>query len=321
MSGSEYDSAVTKMNVFARVSPEQKFRIIQTLKKQHVVAYQGDGINDAPSLKLADVSIAVDSATDIAKESADIVLLNKSLEVIINGITDGRSIFVNINKYIKYTMASNFGMFIALSVLYLFSATLPILPIQILLNSLLSDLPLTTVYSDKVDDDEVVKPEKHDVTELLLISVVLGLPTGLFERVSFLVLQGARSEDRLNNANPQVPAAQQNVLWYNKPHMMDYIQPILIILAVLIGTASIFYFYFSTDIFSSILKLPLKLISGGMLAIDIGVILVGLMAYETSKGVNMSVLGLPLSTCFYVLYFLGSFLVIFGSSKFARRPS
>ena len=102
---------------------------------------------------------------------------------------------------------------------------------------------------------------------------------------------------------------------------MDYIQPILIILAVLIGTASIFYFYFSTDIFSSILKLPLKLISGGMLAIDIGVILVGLMAYETSKGVNMSVLGLPLSTCFYVLYFLGSFLVIFGSSKFARRPS
>ena len=188
MSGSEYDSAVTKMNVFARVSPEQKFRIIQTLKKQHVVAYQGDGINDAPSLKLADVSIAVDSATDIAKESADIVLLNKSLEVIINGITDGRSIFVNINKYIKYTMASNFGMFIALSVLYLFSATLPILPIQILLNSLLSDLPLTTVYSDKVDDDEVVKPEKHDVKELLLISVVLGLPTGLFEIVYFLFI-------------------------------------------------------------------------------------------------------------------------------------
>jgi len=188
LSPGEFDKAVMASNVFARVSPTQKFNIIQALKKQYVVAYQGDGINDAPALKLADVAIAVNSATDIAKENADIVLLNKSLEVIINGVKYGRSIFVNINKYIRYTMLNNFGMFIALSVMYLLSASLPILAVQVLLNNLFGDIPLITVSADTVDDEEVVRPEQHNIRELIMLSLVLGVPTALFELLYFVIV-------------------------------------------------------------------------------------------------------------------------------------
>jgi Mg2+-importing ATPase len=193
MSQAEFKIAVQSCNVFARVSPTQKFNIIKALKETNVVAYQGDGINDAPSLKLADVAIAVNSATDIAKEDSDIVLLNKSLEVIINGIDYGRSVFVNINKYIKYTMISNFGNLIALSVLYLVSANLPLLPVQVLLTSVITDIPLITISSDSVESGEVTKPEKQNIRELILISLLLGVPTALFE-VFYFVLIRAQSQ-------------------------------------------------------------------------------------------------------------------------------
>jgi Mg2+-importing ATPase len=189
MNEKDFATAVHETNVFARVTPEQKFAIIKALKKDYVVAYQGDGINDAPALKLADVAVAVNSATDIAKENADIVLLNKSLEVITNGVVYGRSIFINVNKYIKYTMANNFGILIALSILYLFSSILPILPIQALLNNLIGDIPLITVFSDNVDDEEIVKPEKHNMKEMIFISLVLGLPTAIFEIVYFVFIR------------------------------------------------------------------------------------------------------------------------------------
>ena len=174
LSADQLKRAVTDCNVFARVSPEQKFAIIQSLKADDVVAYQGDGINDAPSLKLADVGIAVDSATDVAKASADIILLNKDLGVIINGIRYGRTIFANINKYIKYTMVGNFGNFFALALLYLLSSSLPLLPRQVLLGSLLTDLPLITISTDTVSDAELERPEKYDMRALLSISLVLG---------------------------------------------------------------------------------------------------------------------------------------------------
>lgn len=189
MSAQEFQAAVRSSHIFARVSPTQKFNIIKALKQTYVVAYQGDGINDAPALKLADVAIAVNTATDIAKENADIVLLNKSLEVIINGIAYGRSIFVNINKYIKYTMVSNFGNFIALAALYLLSADLPLLPIQVLLATVIVDIPLVTVSSDTVEEKEVVLPEKHNVKELTLISLILGIPTALFELFYFFMIR------------------------------------------------------------------------------------------------------------------------------------
>ena len=189
MTPSDFQKTLLSSHVFARVSPTQKYHMIEALKQKYVVAYQGDGINDSPALKLADVAIAVNTATDIAKESSDIVLLNKSLEVIINGIKYGRAIFLNINKYIKFTMISNFGNFIALSVLYLISVDLPILPIQILLTTIVTDLPAIAISTDTVEDGEVIAPEKHNVRELIFIALLLGVPTALFELFYFSMVR------------------------------------------------------------------------------------------------------------------------------------
>ncbi len=170
-------------SAFARLNPEQKYRIIRLLKLQgNVVGYQGDGINDAPALKLADVAIAVNNATDVAQENADILLLRDDIEVIVNGIKYGRAIFSNINKYIRFTFVSNWGNFFALSALYLMSvANLPILPVQILLTSLLTDLPCITIATDNVDVTELERPGKFNVHSLMFISMLLGTITAVFE--------------------------------------------------------------------------------------------------------------------------------------------
>ncbi len=185
LTAEQFQHVISTCNVFAKVTPEQKYRLINLLKEHYVVGYQGDGINDAPSLKLADVAIAVSTATDVAKESADILLLNKDLSVIINGIQYGRTIFVNINKYIKHTMVGNWGNFFALAALYLISNNLPLLPIQILLTSLLTDVPLIAIYSDTIDAEEVAQPQKYDPRPLMFISLFLGTLTTLIEFIFF----------------------------------------------------------------------------------------------------------------------------------------
>jgi len=174
--------------IFARVTPEQKYKIISLLKGNYVVGYQGDGINDAPSLKLADVSIAVDTATDVAKDSSDIVLLKKDLEVIVNGIKYGRSIFVNINKYIKHTMVGNLGTFFSLAIVYLIAHDLPQLPIQLLLGNLIQDIPLITIYSDNVDLSEIGKPQKYNIHSIMLLSLFLGTFTAIYDFIYFRVV-------------------------------------------------------------------------------------------------------------------------------------
>jgi Mg2+-importing ATPase len=189
MQPEELRNTVLTCNVFARISPTQKYDIIQALKREYVVGYQGDGINDAPALKLADVAIAVDSATDVAKENADIVLLKRDLEVIVNGIRFGRAIFLNINKYLKYTMVGNFGNFFALAFLYLLALDLPLLPIQLLLTSLITDVPLITIASDIVNTEEMLRPEKYDARSLMFISIILGSFTTLFELIFFVLIK------------------------------------------------------------------------------------------------------------------------------------
>lgn len=189
MTPSELKVAVSSGKVFAKVSPEQKYSIIQILKEDNIVGYQGDGINDAPSLKLADVAIAVEGATDVAKDSADIILLQKSLSTVISGIEYGRSIFVNINKYIKYTMVGNWGNLFALSFLYLFNTALPLLAVQLLLSSLITDIPLVTISTDNVDSREISVPEKYDVHSLMFISIILGMLTTVFELIFFTTLK------------------------------------------------------------------------------------------------------------------------------------
>ncbi len=189
MSADEFRRVINENNVFARVNPEQKYRIIATLKENNIVAYQGDGINDAPSLKLADVSIAVSSATDVAKESSDIVLLKRNLEVVIDGIKYGRSIFVNINKFIRHTMISNFGNLIALSILFLLSSDLPMQTIQVLLLTVIADIPMIAISTDSVDKDEIVRPEKQDIRGLMSVSLVLGIPTAAMDLGYFFLIR------------------------------------------------------------------------------------------------------------------------------------
>jgi len=190
MSDLELADVLETTNAFAKLKPEQKYRIIKILKlKGRVVAYQGDGINDAPALKLADVAIAVNNATDVAKESADILLLRNDLNVLVNGIKYGRGIFSNINKYIRYTMIGNFGNFFALSALYLLSSNLPLLTTQLLLTNLLGDVPLIAIATDNVEAKALERPSKYNMHSLIFTSAVLGTYTAIFELLFFVLVK------------------------------------------------------------------------------------------------------------------------------------
>jgi Mg2+-importing ATPase len=190
----EREKAIVQHAVFARVTPEQKYEIIQTLQSTCTVGFLGEGINDAPALKLAGVSLVVDSAADIAREAADIILLQKDLGVIIEGIRSGREVFANSVKYLKATLASNFGNFYAIAIVSLFITFLPMLPIQILLVNLLSDFPMISIATDTVDASEVGRPRKYDLKEIVLIATLLGVVSTVDDFAFFAVFvpQGAQ---------------------------------------------------------------------------------------------------------------------------------
>jgi len=185
MSHKEQVEAVKKYFVFARVSPKQKYDIIQLLEEDVEVGFLGEGINDAPALKIANVGLVVDGAADIAREAADIILLQKNLEVIIEGIKEGRRTFVNTVKYIKATLASNFGNFYAVAISSLFINYLPMLPLQILLVNLLSDFPMIAIATDNISEEELKKPKSYDVKEIALIATVLGIVSSVFDFIVF----------------------------------------------------------------------------------------------------------------------------------------
>ncbi|MBI5037445.1 MAG: HAD-IC family P-type ATPase [Candidatus Kerfeldbacteria bacterium] len=193
MSGSDFEKlslmerrqAVENFSVFARVNPEQKFAIIDTLQSHHNVGFLGEGINDAPALKRAGVSLVVQSAASIAREAADIILLQKNLEVIIDGIEYGRTVFANTIKYLKATLASNFGNFYAIALGSLFISYLPMLPLQILLVNLLSDFPMISIATDNVKKSEVTRPQRYNVREIVYIATVLGVVSTVFDFMFF----------------------------------------------------------------------------------------------------------------------------------------
>jgi Mg2+-importing ATPase len=185
LSGEEFLKACEKYSVFARVSPQTKYRIVEALSKKHEIGFLGEGINDAPALKAAHVAIAVESAADVSREVADIVLMEKDLNVIVNGVRNGRNIFSNINKYIKTTLASNFGNFVSIAIISLMIPFLPMLPIQILLINLLSDFPLIAVASDSVDTEELKKPKYYQLSRVIGLIVFLGLISTLFDFLFF----------------------------------------------------------------------------------------------------------------------------------------
>jgi P-type Mg2+ transporter len=177
---------VQKTNVFAEVEPNQKERIIIALKKAgNVVGYMGDGINDASALHAADVSISVESAVDVAKEAADIVLMQKDLNVLINGVKEGRITFANTLKYVFMATSANFGNMFSMAGISLFIPFLPLLPSQILLTNLLTDFPEITIATDRVDRELVSKPRRMDIKFIRNFMVVFGLLSSVFDYLTF----------------------------------------------------------------------------------------------------------------------------------------
>jgi len=180
---------VEEVNVFCRVTPAQKDRIISALKNNgHVVGFLGDGINDAPSLRTADVGISVNNAVDIAKESADIILLQNDLKVLHDGVLEGRKTFGNTMKYIMMGVSSNFGNMFSVAGASLFLPFLPMLPIQILLNNLLYDFSQTTIPTDEVDREYLERPKRWDIQFIRLFMLCLGPVSSLFDFLTFFVM-------------------------------------------------------------------------------------------------------------------------------------
>lgn len=181
--------AIEKATLYAEMDPSQKERIILALKKnKHVVGYMGDGINDAPALHAADVSISVNTAVDIAKEAADFVLLEKSLSVLKRGIELGRAAFTNTLKYIYITTSANFGNMFSMAGASLFMSFLPLLPKQILLINFLTDFPAMTIASDSVDTEAVAAPRRWDIKRLRNFMLIFGLISSAFDYMTFAVL-------------------------------------------------------------------------------------------------------------------------------------
>jgi Mg2+-importing ATPase len=181
--------AVGHNDIFAEVDPTQKERIILALKKAgQVVGYMGDGINDAPSLHSADIGISVDNAVDVAKDAADFVLVRNDLEVLRQGIIQGRKTFANTLKYVFMATSANFGNMFSVAGASIFLTFLPMLPKQILLINFLTDLPEMTIANDNVDDVFIQKPHRWDVSFIRRFMLVFGPLSSVFDLITFGVL-------------------------------------------------------------------------------------------------------------------------------------
>jgi len=189
MSDAELAEAVDKAALFARLSPAHKDRVIRVLRgRGHVVGFMGDGINDAPALRAADVGISVDTATDIAKESADLILLEKDLMVLEQGVIEGRKVFANIVKYIRMGASSNFGNMFSVLGASAFLPFLPMAPIQVLTNNLLYDFSQVPIPADSVDEEQVSRPRPWNIEEIKRFILFIGPISSIFDYTTFFVM-------------------------------------------------------------------------------------------------------------------------------------
>ena len=195
-----FDAAVAETNVFSKLTPLQKSQIISALQKQgHTVGFLGDGINDASALRQSDVGISVDSGVDIAKESADIILLEKDLMVLEDGVVEGRKTFGNIIKYTKMTASSNFGNMFSVLAASAFLPFLPMLPLHLLVQNLMYDISQATIPFDSMDKEYLVKPRKWDASDLKRFMIFIGPISSIFDIACFLIMWfvfGCVSPDR-----------------------------------------------------------------------------------------------------------------------------
>ena len=189
MSDTELADAAEKTTLFARLTPAHKQRIVRLLRgKGHVVGYMGDGINDAPALHAADIGISVDTAVDIAKESADLILLEKDLMVLEGGVIEGRKVFANIIKYIRMGASSNFGNMFSVLGASAFLPFIPMAPIQILTNNMLYDFSQVPIPTDTVDEELVARPRPWDVGEIKRFILCIGPISSIFDYSTFFVM-------------------------------------------------------------------------------------------------------------------------------------
>lgn len=189
LSDAELAEASEKTTLFARLSPAHKERVILALRaKGHVVGFMGDGINDAPALRASDVGISVDTATDIAKESADLILLEKDLMVLEGGVTEGRKVFANILKYIRMGASSNFGNMFSVLGASAFLPFLPMAPIQVLTNNLLYDFSQVPIPNDAVDEEQVAHPRPWKIEEIRRFILFIGPVSSIFDYTTFAVM-------------------------------------------------------------------------------------------------------------------------------------
>lgn len=189
LSDEELMDQVDETNLFAKLNPMQKSRLIEVIqRKGHTVGFMGDGINDAPALRKADVGISVDTAADITKDASSIILLEKSLNVLETGVIEGRRVFSNMMKYIKFTISSNFGNVFSILVASAFLPFLPMLSIQLLVQNLVYDMAQLTIPWDNVDDEELVKPVRWEIGDLFKFTVAIGPVSSIFDILTFLVM-------------------------------------------------------------------------------------------------------------------------------------
>ncbi len=189
MTDLQLKDAVEEINIFAKLSPQQKARVVSTLRDNgHVVGFMGDGINDAAAMRKADVGISVDTAVDIAKESADIILLEKDLMVLERGVIEGRRTFANIIKYIKMTASSNFGNMFSVLVACAFLPFLPMLPVQILVLNLIYDMSCISIPWDNVDSEYLKKPRKWDASSIGSFMRWIGPTSSVFDITTYLLM-------------------------------------------------------------------------------------------------------------------------------------
>ena len=189
MSDDALKAAAQAHHIYAKLAPLQKERIVRALRASgHVVGFMGDGINDAPALRAADIGISVDSAVDIAKEAADIILLEKSLLVLDEGVLEGRTTFCNMLKYIRMTASSNFGNVLSVLVASAFLPFLPMLPLQLLVQNLLYDIGQTGIPFDNVDAELVSQPLKWNPADIGRFMLFFGPVSSLFDLITFSVM-------------------------------------------------------------------------------------------------------------------------------------
>ena len=181
------EQRVKMTHIFAEVEPQQKERIIQTLRKSYTVAYMGDGINDVSAINAADIGISVENAVDVAREAADFVLMEKDLSVLIDGIKEGRKTFSNTLKYIFINTGSTFGNMFSVAIASLLLPFLPMLPKQILLTNFITDFPYLTIASDNVDEEQLNQPGKWNLKFIRIYMLVFGIHSSIFDVITFII--------------------------------------------------------------------------------------------------------------------------------------